>query len=40
MLDSGSYDTGFFDFFGFIPTSYDYLRNVGDMLKDINIVLE
>ncbi|KIJ55458.1 hypothetical protein M422DRAFT_151719 [Sphaerobolus stellatus SS14] len=26
LLDSGAYDTGVFDLFGFIPTSYDYLR--------------
>ena len=29
MLDTGSYDTGTYDFFGFFkPTSYDYLRDV------------
>ncbi|KAF8519664.1 Metallo-dependent phosphatase-like protein [Gautieria morchelliformis] len=27
LLDSGSYDSGFFDFFGFVPTSYDYLKD-------------
>ncbi|KAF8577708.1 Metallo-dependent phosphatase [Ramaria rubella] len=32
MLDSGSYDTGFFDFFGFKPTSYDYLRDESSIL--------
>ena len=31
FLDSGSYDTGFFDFFGFTPTTYDYLRDVSEI---------